>query len=194
MLISKNNSFHCRVVLIGDASVGKTCLLGQLIDNKFNPSEQSTIGANYQIYNEEIDGIKAEVQIWDTAGQEKFRSLGPIYFRNALGAVAVFDITNKSTFDHLDEWIKSFTDASGTESTIFVVANKSDMVQEQKISFSQVQAYAEQRGYRAFETSAKTGQGVQELFSELAKTILNKHREVKVTKQELKPSEGGCKC
>ncbi|KAH0791352.1 small GTP-binding protein [Histomonas meleagridis] len=194
MIANKNNSFNCRVVLIGDTSVGKTCLLGQLIDNKFDPAEQSTVGANYQIFNEEIDGYKVEVQIWDTAGQEKFKSLGPIYFRNALGALAVYDITNKNTFEHLEDWIKSFTDIAGNESTVFIVANKSDLVQEQEVEFTDAKNYANQRGYKAFETSAKTGQGVQELFSDLAKTILLTHRVTKEPRQELKPAESKCNC
>ena len=176
------SSFHCRVVLIGDPSVGKTSILSQLVDRKFDPCEESTIGANYQIYIEEVDGVKVEIQIWDTAGQEKFKSLGPIYFRNALGAIAVYDVTMPNSFDHVEEWLDSFCSVVGTNAVMFVVGNKIDKEEDRKISFEDAKTWAEKRGCIACETSAKTGEGVEPLFTMLAKELL-KGRQTTSVKQ-----------
>ena len=166
------NLFKCRIVIIGNASVGKTALLNQLIDHSFHEFEQSTIGANYQLYAASIDGTRVEVQIWDTAGQEKFKSLGPIYYRNSLGAAVVFDVTNRKTFDDLSEWITAFTEVAGTDTSIVIVANKIDAVEKQQIEFDEIRDWAESKGYLLFLTSAKTGEGVEQLFYALAKDIL----------------------
>ncbi|OHS94812.1 small GTP-binding protein [Tritrichomonas foetus] len=192
----ESNSFHCRVVIIGDASVGKTSLLNQLIDHNFQEYEQSTIGANYQLYVEEIDGTKIEIQIWDTAGQEKFKSLGPIYYRNSLGAAVVFDVTNRKTFDDLSEWITSFTEVAGTDTTIVIVANKTDIVERQQVEFDEVKEWAESNGYMVFATSAKTGDGVTELFRALARDILTNRMMKSKQTRRLQPvqNESGCGC
>ncbi|OHT10008.1 small GTP-binding protein [Tritrichomonas foetus] len=194
-MIADSDSFHCRVVLIGDASVGKTCILSQLVDHKFDPNEQSTVGANYQIFIEDFDGQKVEIQIWDTAGQEKFKSLGPIYFRNATGALVVFDQTNRLSFDHLTDWVTSFTDVAGLETTIFIVANKSDMISEIQVPFSEALQYAKEHNCQAFETSAMTGKGIPEMFTELARTVLKKRQTRATTSAKIVPNnDGGCGC
>lgn len=195
MIAENGTSFHCRVVLIGDPSVGKTCILSQLVDHKFSASEQSTVGANYQIYIEDINGLKIEMQIWDTAGQEKFKSLGPIYYRNALGALIVFDETSRQSFDNLESWIDAFNDVS-QNATIFIVANKCDMVNERQVNFSDAEEYARRKNYRAFETSAKTGYGVHELFSELASSIVSskKSKTVPIPRPMAKDDDSKCPC
>lgn len=196
-----SGSFHCRVVVIGEASVGKTSILNQLIDHSFYEHEQSTVGANYQLFVQEVDGVKIEIQIWDTAGQEKFRSLGPIYFRNSLGAVVVYDVTNRHSFDNLETWINSFQDVAGTNTVVTVVGNKCDMPQaEVQIPESEAEKWAEMHGYEAFRTSAKTGAGVKEAFYALARQLL-KNRMSKTRGRgsvsihtTTTPREQGCKC
>lgn len=168
-----SGSFHCRVVVIGEASVGKTSILNQLIDHSFYEHEQSTVGANYQLFVQEVDGVKIEIQIWDTAGQEKFRSLGPIYFRNSLGAVVVYDVTNRHSFENLETWITSFQEVAGTNTVVTVVGNKCDMPEsEVQIPESEAAKWAEMKGYECFRTSAKTGDGVRETFYSLSRQLL----------------------
>ena len=176
-MIADPDSFvlHGRVVVIGDPSVGKTSILNQLIDKTFNPYEHSTIGANYQFYTQDVDGTRVEIQIWDTAGQEKFRSLGPIYFRNSIGALAVYDITNRDSFNNLQEWIRTFTEVAGSDVIICIVGNKCDLPQR-VVTMQEAEEFlkssANPQNYLFFETSAKTGLGVNELFLRLAEELV----------------------
>lgn len=171
MLVDSAKSFQGRVVLIGDANVGKTSLLGQLMDHRFSEDEPSTVGANYQIYVDEIDRVRYEIQIWDTAGQEKFQSLGPIYFRNALGAVAVYDITDLRSFERLDSSIQSFKNVAAKNPVVFIVGNKVDAEADRRVSQEQGKEFADCHQYEWRETSAKTGQGVEDLFHDLARAL-----------------------
>ena len=170
-MLTEDSSTHLRVVLIGDSSVGKTSLLNQLIKHKFNEVEQSTLGANYQLYSQTVGDTVVDMQIWDTAGQEKFRSLGPIYFRKAAGAVAVYDQTAKESFDHIGEWIDNFTDVAGSDTVVCIAANKCDLAKKSEISFSVAQQWAKSHGYTIIPTSALSGEGVIELFNEMAKQL-----------------------
>jgi small GTP-binding protein len=165
-----------------------------LIDQRFTEEEPNTIGANYQLYSDEVRGVKMEIQIWDTAGQEKFRSLGPIYFRNSSGAVVVFDVTNRPSFDSLDEWISMFADVAGNAALIVIVGNKCDSP-DRCISEDEAAEWAKSQGFPLFHASAKTGIGVAEAFHAMAERLLgnraNTQKPLGVT-----PSRGaaGCTC
>lgn len=193
--IGSPTSFNCRIVLIGNTNVGKTAILNQLIDQSFSESFETTIGANYQLYVQEINGVKVEIQIWDTSGQEKFRSLGPIYYRNALGAVLVFDLTNKNSFESVPDWITEFTDVATQDTSIFIVANKIDL-DSKEVQSEEARNWTINHGYKYFETSAKTGSGVKELFQEIATDILKnrmiKQREAATTTLVENDSQCGC--
>lgn len=195
-MLVEDSSFHCRVVVVGDASVGKTSLLNQLIDHTYNQFEQSTVGANYQLFVQEIEGVKVEIQIWDTAGQEKFKSLGPIYFRNSLGCVAVYDITNRQSFLDLPEWIESFTQVAGPETIIAVAGNKADLEEQRQVNTEEAQEWAGKFSYLFAETSAKTGSGISQLFMQLATNLFkfqsSKHKNQSIMKP--KQQESDCPC
>ena len=190
-------SFHCRVVVIGDASVGKTSILNQLVDHSFQEHEQSTVGANYQLFVQEIDGVKIEIQIWDTAGEEKFRSLGPIYFRNSLGAVVVYDVTSRKSFQDLESWVNSFQEVAGPETIITIVGNKIDKI-DIAVSTEEAAKWADQRGFEHFRTSAKTGEGIRETFRQVAvrllKSRVQKGRNKKIDLKGEVRNQDGCKC
>jgi small GTP-binding protein len=153
-----------RVVLIGDSSVGKTCIVNRFRHNNFNSSEQNTIGASYETYSETRNGFQIELQIWDTAGQEKFKSLGPVYYRDAAAALAVFDLSNRSTLEGLDGWITNFRAIAGPDALVVVVGNKADLVDLQKVSEKEARQWCEDQGLDFLATSAKTGSGVAEVF------------------------------
>ena len=201
-MLYEDSSTHLRVVLIGDSSVGKTSLLNQLIQHKFNEGEQSTVGANYQLYSQTIGETSVDMQIWDTAGQEKFRSLGPIYFRKAAGAIAVYDQTAKESFEHIGEWINNFTDVAGSEAVICIAANKSDLAEKSEIQFSVAQQWSKVHGYPIIPTSALSGEGVVELFNEMAKQLakskwVKKQSQIVIrnlTEDERVHRSSGCGC
>ncbi|OHT03122.1 small GTP-binding protein [Tritrichomonas foetus] len=192
-MLAEVSTFHARVVVIGDSSVGKTSILNQLVEHTFNPFEPSTVGSNYQLYVEEIQGTKVEIQIWDTAGQEKFRSLGPIYFRNAVAAIAVYDQTNRLTFEHLDKWIHDFTEVAGATTTIAIAGNKSDL-QSEEVPFVEAEKWANDRKYLIAQTSALTGAGVKELFKKLAVSILQNQSANQKTLRPPRPVQEKKKC
>jgi small GTP-binding protein len=173
MQVADPQAYHGRIVLIGDSSVGKTSLLNRLVEGRYDLFEPSTVGANYKTYRTEIDRLPVELQIWDTAGQEKFAALGPIYFRNAQGAVAVFDVTNHDTFSHLEKWISSFSEVAGGESVVIVVGNKIDLA-ERSVSRGEAAGLAERSRFRFFEASAKTGQGVKDIFDHIAREMVGR--------------------
>lgn len=188
--------FNGRVVVVGDASVGKTSILNQLVDHRYDPYEQSTVGANYQLFINEVNDVRVEIQIWDTAGQEKFRSLGPIYFRNSIGAIVVYDVTNRTSYDNLDSWITNFTEVAGTEAVIAIVGNKNDLEDERQIQYSEAQEWAHTRNYLFFETSAKTGHNIALLFDEFTKSLVDAKINTKQTAKHgyevTNNSSGGC--
>lgn len=194
-MISEKIDAPFRVVTIGDESVGKTSITNRIIDNTFNPHEPGTVGANYQQIEKTIDGEKITIQIWDTAGQEKFQSLSPIYFRNASAAIIVFSLVNKVTFEKLDSWISCFTEIAGINSKIFIVANKSDLVDEYEISIDEAKDWAQSRNYPLYVTSAYKGDGILQMFDDLANELFkNKdsfthHNNNKIIDNE---NKGGC--
>lgn len=160
-----------RVVAIGDSNVGKTSILNRLANDNFDPNVMQNVCANYQIYIQQYQDVKIELQIWDTAGQERFRSLGNIYYRNADAAIAVYDHTCKKSFEKLETWIKDFTDIAGVNTVILVIANKKDLT-ESEVSYQEAVAWAKSKNYIIGEASAKTGEGIKEIFSKLAKNVL----------------------
>ena len=196
-MIAVPSTISFRVCVIGDSSVGKTAILNQLIDHTFRPHEPPTINANYQIYIEEMDDMQVELQIWDTAGQEKFRSLGPIYFRNAAGAIAVYDQTQRSSFEHLDRWIREFTAVAGPGTTVVIAGNKSDLSELIEVSFTEAEEWANERNLVIKQTSAKTGEGIQPLFSLLAQELVknqstNTARDPHKSPMPAESGGGGC--
>lgn len=160
-----------RVVMIGSTEVGKTSLVSSFTRNHFEPEIKSTVGAVFHIYEEEFEGKKYTMQIWDTAGQEKYRSLGPIYYRDASAAIAVFDVTNQESMDELPSWIENFQ-ATTTNSHIFIAGNKIDL-DKPKISSETIAQFSQKYDATWFETSAKTGENVNELFDAVFKTLIH---------------------
>ena len=160
-----------RVVLIGNAFVGKTALIQKKINSEVSQRYEETVGAAFHSYKEVIDGKETVIQVWDTAGQEKYRSLGPVYFRNATAAILVYDVTDRSTFEALDEWIETFRSAAGMSPQIIIVGNKCDLETRIVVDKIEGQNYAEHHGMKFFYTSAITGYNVDFLFQKVAQIV-----------------------
>lgn len=138
----------------------------------FDQLENPTVGGNYQLLSNEIDGIHVEIQLWDTAGQERYRSLIPVYFRNAVGSLFVFDLTNRDSYNNLEHWISIFSEIAGNDALMIVVGNKSDLLEKYEVTNSEAKAWADLHGYFYFNVSAKTGEGISELFESLSKKLI----------------------
>jgi small GTP-binding protein len=154
-------------VLVGDSSVGKTSILNRFVNNRFNPSEPNTVGALYESYSSSRMGHEVEVQIWDTAGTEQYRSLTPVYFRQAAAAVIVYDITSQSSFASLEAWLSMFRGFCQENAVVTIVANKLDLEEFRRVDPANGREWAQKNGCRYMETSAQTGEGVADLFNDL---------------------------
>ena len=154
--------------------MGKSCLLLQFTDKRFQPVHDLTIGVEFGSRTVNVNGQQVKLQIWDTAGQEKFRSITRSYYRGAVGALLVYDITRRETFDHLTTWLEDCKKYSTQDITIMLIGNKADLENSRVVSTEEGKAFAEKNGIFFYETSSKTAQNVDEAFINVAKEIFDK--------------------
>ena len=164
--------YQFRLILVGDSHVGKSCLLRRFKEGKFIEFNDPTVGVDFHTNMIEIDGCTLKLQLWDTAGHERFRAITRSYYRNAVGVLLVFDITDQNSFSRLPEWIEDILQSSKPHSPVFVlVGNKSDLDKEREILSRDAQQFADERGMDYIETSARTGSNTEKVFSKLAQKI-----------------------
>lgn len=156
-----------KVVLIGDASVGKTALVKRWIGQDDATKTASTVGASFSKQFVDIDGEVYCINIWDTAGDESFNSLIPVYCRNAVAAFIVFDLTSINTFANIAKWQSLLAESNGNIPYI-VIGNKSDLDDKKEVTDDMIQDYTKEHKVQYFETSALTGSMVEEAFNALA--------------------------
>lgn len=165
-----------KYIIIGDSGVGKSCLLLQFTDKRFESSHDLTIGVEFGARMITIDEKLVKLQVWDTAGQESFRSITRSYYRGAAGALLVYDVSRRETFDHLQSWLEDCSENSNMNLTILLIGNKSDLVDKREVSEAEGQAFAEKHGLMFLETSAKTSHNVEEAFLKTGRAIYEKIR------------------
>jgi len=162
-----------KYIIVGDTAVGKSCLLLQFTDKRFQPVHDLTIGVEFGSRTVQINNNPVKLQIWDTAGQEKFRSITRSYYRGAAGALLVFDLTRRETFEHLASWLEDCRKYSSSDITIILIGNKCDLDQR-TVSNQEANDFATKHGLVYLEASAKTAQNVDQAFINSAKTIYDK--------------------
>ena len=153
-----------KLIFLGDQSVGKSCILNRFMNDTFTEEYQATIGLDFQSKNVQIDNQDIHLLLYDTAGQEKFRSLIPMYTRDANIVLLVYDISSKESFEHLPEWLNDLSNVKLDDVIFALVGNKNDLVDERKVTPEEGEKFAQERNYIFHEVSAKTGDGFSDLF------------------------------
>lgn len=165
--------FIWKVVLVGDSGVGKTNLLSRFTRNEFNAESKTTIGVEFATRNVQIRGKTVRAQIWDTAGQERYRAITSVYYRGAVGALVLYDITKPATFENLDKWISELKEHADPCVCIMIVGNKTDLRSQRVVSTEEGRLLAEKYRYSFIETSALDSSNVGEAFNNLLVDIFN---------------------
>ena len=153
-----------KLIFLGDQSVGKSSILNRFLNDTFTEDYQATIGLDFQSKNIQIENQDIHLLLYDTAGQEKFRSLIPIYTRDANIILLVYDITNRDSFNHLPDWLKDLTNINVDEVIFAIVANKIDLNSKREVTHEEGQKFADEHNFVFQEISAKTGTGFSDLF------------------------------
>jgi small GTP-binding protein len=163
-----------KIVVVGSSGVGKSAIVQRLVDGTFRDESQSTVGVEFKPFLVKVDDQTVKLQIWDTAGQERFKSDSKAYFRNADGAVLVYDITSDTSFDDLSNWLHDLQQLCHPSAYILLVGNKGDLEKERKVGIQQAKDFAENHQLEYIETSALTGANVTETFTGLALGVANR--------------------
>ncbi|KAH0788332.1 small GTP-binding protein [Histomonas meleagridis] len=185
-----------KIVIIGSVAVGKTAITNQIQYSHFEEEYQATIGAGYVPYRTTFEGQEVELQIWDTAGMERYKSLGPIYYRDAVAAIIVYDQTDQDSANAVSNWYESFHATVPSPAYVAIVANKDDL-DNKVVSNETMEKYAKSNGFDFFITSAKTGKNINELFNSVISHLVQTRKEdpVMIQKQPQAQNEenrGGC--
>ncbi len=168
---NKDCDYLFRYIIVGDVSVGKSCIMLRFSSNQFREEHELTIGVEFAIKFYEIKNKNIKIQIWDTAGEEAFQSITKNYYKNAIGALLVYDITKKSSFDHLKNWLDNIRENSSRNIKIILIGNKTDLEDKREVTFEEGEEFAKNNGLFFLETSAKNFININESFNKLTEEI-----------------------
>ncbi|KAI5337957.1 hypothetical protein L3X38_017228 [Prunus dulcis] len=160
-----------KLVLIGDSGVGKSNLLSRFTRNEFNLESKSTIGVEFATKTTNVDGKTIKAQIWDTAGQERYRAITSAYYRGAVGALLVYDVTRGATFENVARWLKELRDHTDPNIVVMLIGNKSDLRHLVAVSKEDGKSFAERETLYFMETSALEATNVENAFTEVLTQI-----------------------
>ncbi len=161
-----------KIIIIGDSGIGKSCILKRLVENEFKDDHDVTVGVEFGSYLIRVEDKILKLQIWDTAGQESFRSITKIFYRGAHAAILGYSIINRDTFDNLKDWLKEAKSSCSPEVQMFLVGNKSDMEAQRQVYPEEALRFKQENNLLYFgETSAKSGDNVDRLFIDVSKFI-----------------------
>jgi len=162
-----------KLLVVGDAGVGKTCLITRFVDDTFSSTCKSTIGVDFKATSIEMDGASVQLQVWDTAGQERFRALTTSYYRGAHGVIVVYDVTDQASFDHLSSWMKDVDLYSGEEVTKLLIGNKDDVPEGKVVDTNEAREFAKEHNMLFMEASAMRATNVSAAFRLLVAEVMH---------------------
>jgi small GTP-binding protein len=157
-----------KIVVVGAPAVGKSSIVQRFVQGTFTEDGTSTCGADFYSHTFPVRNESVRLQIWDTAGQERFRSISKSYFRNAVGAVLVYDIANLTSFDQAVEWLSDLHALAAPNAYVLLVGNKADLEDKRQVGADLVKEFAERHHLESIETSAQSGKNVKEAFARMA--------------------------
>ena len=180
-----------KVILIGDSGVGKTNIMSKFLKNQFMEESKATIGVEFgsKLFNHE--GHKIKAQIWDTAGQEKYKAITGAYYKGSKGALVVYDITQKKTFENIEKWVNDLKAAGDPKITIILIGNKNDLDDKRQVSKDRGEEKARSFGCAFLETSAYSGDNIDKAFNLMVKEIYEKFSNDSTGEDELAPGSNG---
>ena len=173
--MTESSEMIFKILIIGDTTTGKTNILSKYLHNKFDKVSKATIGVELSRKIYTIKNVKVEAQIWDTAGQERYRSMTKAYYKGALGALIVYDITKKETFGSVDNWIADIRNSADKKVFIILVGNKNDLEEERQVSKDLGEMKAKEFGFAFMETSALNGTNIEQAFQTLIEEIYKRY-------------------
>ncbi|XP_061231243.1 ras-related protein Rab-25 [Neopsephotus bourkii] len=172
-------NFVFKVVLIGESGVGKTNLLSRFTRNEFNHDSRTTIGVEFSTRSILVGDSVVKAQIWDTAGLERYRAITSAYYRGAVGALVVFDITKHQTYDVVERWLKELYDHAEPSIVVMLVGNKTDLAQAREVPMEEARMFADNNGLLFVETSALDSTNVEQAFETILTEIFRKVQQQK---------------
>ena len=169
---SSDYQYIFKLILIGNSGVGKSSILNRYMNKTFEDSYKCTIGVDFLMKSIEINGKTVKLQLWDTAGQEKYKSMVASYYRGANVAFVVFDLTNHESFDSLPLWIENYYRNGPEQKNIILIGNKKDMIDDRKVTQEEAELFSQTNNMMYFETSAKEGDNIEYVFTYAAEQLL----------------------
>ncbi|KAK8894612.1 hypothetical protein M9Y10_023049 [Tritrichomonas musculus] len=172
-MYSKNPLF--KFIIIGESSVGKTCIIMRYTEDRFTDSFLTTVGVDFKVKEVSVDGQLVKLQVWDTAGQEQFHTITKSYFRGAHGILLCFDVGKLETFEKTHMWMDSIHESAAENVDVVLIGNKNDIPPDKRaVSSEEGNKLAEEYNIPYFETSAKTGEGISEAFDALIRIVMSR--------------------
>ena len=166
-----------KVVLVGDSGVGKTNIMSKYLKNQFREDSKATVGVEFGSKQFSVEGHQIKAQIWDTAGQDRYKAITSAYYKGAKGAFIVYDITRKNTFETVNKWVSDITAAADKKITLILIGNKNDLEDQRQVTKEVGEEKAKELGLAFMETSACSGENLDKAFQMMINEIYKKYQE-----------------
>mmetsp|Transcript_2399 Transcript_2399/g.3334 ORF Transcript_2399/g.3334 Transcript_2399/m.3334 type:complete len:211 (+) Transcript_2399:176-808(+) len=173
--MEENDETVFKIVLVGDSGVGKSNILNRFVHNKFEHDMKATVGVEFYSTKVTIEnGTQVGLRLWDTAGQERYRAITKSYYRGSVGAIIVYDITNRVSFSHVEMWLEEVKQNTDSNCQIILVGNKSDLSDERQVFAREGKIFARDKNVLLLEVSALDSSGIETLFQQISQMVYEK--------------------